>query len=110
MGPVKQQSMLTIGSQIPSVISPALLTGKNTTIPALPAMPNTRKNIMQFESPIGTKQQIDILSYEGGSEDIDVQLHRKRMREENSSACASLEEQSQHFLSARPGSQDCRDQ
>lgn len=110
VGPVKQQSMLTNGSQIPSVISPALLTGKNTTIPALPAMPNTRKNIMQFESPIGTKQQIDILSYEGGSEDIDVQLHRKRMREENSSACASLEEPSHHFLSARPSSQDCRDQ
>jgi hypothetical protein len=42
--------------------------------------------------------------------DMEYQFQRKRMREDKQHVEDSTNQANQHFLSARPGSQDCRDQ
>jgi hypothetical protein len=44
------------------------------------------------------------------SEDMEVQMERKRRREEEKRIDRDVNESKQYFLSAGPGSQDCRDQ
>ncbi|MCI50123.1 hypothetical protein A2U01_0071367, partial [Trifolium medium] len=44
------------------------------------------------------------------ADDMEVQLERKRRREEETETNTVSVNLSQHFLSAGPGSQDCRDQ
>jgi hypothetical protein len=44
------------------------------------------------------------------AEEMEIQTEKKRRREEEKKSETSNNDLSQHFLSAGPGSQDCRDQ
>jgi hypothetical protein len=44
------------------------------------------------------------------ADNMDVQAERKRRREEETKKSVTNDEGNQHFLSAGPGSQDCREQ
>jgi hypothetical protein len=47
---------------------------------------------------------------QNSADDMDTQTERKRRREARNQMEKTDEELSQHFLSAGPGSQDCREQ
>ncbi|MCH80177.1 hypothetical protein A2U01_0000940 [Trifolium medium] len=115
-----------------NIITPAKKPGPTTiqnsslTNQDMPRQPTT-PNLDKFSSSIAkypATQKISGRSTSTGStlfpviieevsdeaEDMDVQSERKRRREEENDKSSDLGEINQHFLSAGPGSQDCRGQ
>ena len=63
-----------------------------------------------ISSTIDNQNQVHRTSEKENNADMEYQFQRKRMREDKQLVEDSKNQTNQHFLSARPGSQDCRDQ
>jgi hypothetical protein len=63
-----------------------------------------------ISSTIDNQNQLHSTSENENNADMEYQFQRKRMREDKQPVEDSTNQTLQHFLSARPGSQDCRDQ
>ncbi|WJX39105.1 hypothetical protein P8452_26690 [Trifolium repens] len=86
--PKQVHQKIPIGHTVPSTSLP--LASKNNTLPLL--LPVT-----VVEDPEGV-------------ENMDIQVERKRRREDEIKKGSTSGILNQHFLSAGPGSQDCREQ
>jgi hypothetical protein len=81
--------------------------------------PDPQKNRLQM-NPVSTEPVLSLNRTDPGpvtttlnrdkAVDMDVQTEKKRRREEDNQSGKNDDDLSQHFLSAGPGSQDCREQ
>jgi hypothetical protein len=65
---------------------------------------------LAISSTIDNQNQVQSTFEKEHNADMEYQFQRKRMREDKQHVKDSTNQTNQHFLSARPGSQDCRDQ
>jgi hypothetical protein len=79
------------------------------TSPSLTVPELQRPNICSNITDISTLP-VTIIDDPDDSESMDIQVERKRRREEENKNRTELDNNVQHFLSAGPGSQDCREQ
>ena len=68
------------------------------------------KSFSAISSTIDNQNQAHCTSEKENNADMEYQFQRKRMREDKQPVEDSTNQTNQHFLSARYGSQDCRDQ
>jgi hypothetical protein len=103
----KNQPALTNHIVPPQPSYPKLVDQELSSVTAKPATQIpivTQKNTVPLPFPVTVTDDSE------GVENMEVQVERKRRREEEIKKCSTSGDLNQHFLSAGPGSQDCREQ
>jgi hypothetical protein len=105
------------GKQIGStLVSSGIITGVNDLRHANAPLLTFTKDIRSgtscsaIPSTIDNQNQVHSTSEKDNKAEMEYQFQRKRMREDKQPVEESTNQTNQHFLSASPGSQDCRDQ
>jgi hypothetical protein len=79
-------------------------------LPSMQAIPAPQIPIVTPENNVSVPFPVTVTDDSEGVENMEVQVERKRRREEEIKKCSTNGDINQHFLSAGPGSQDCREQ
>jgi hypothetical protein len=103
----QHKPILTNHKVTPQPCSPTLINQNN---PITPTVAPVTKPILRNKNIIPLPFPVTVMEDSEGVENMDVQVERKRRREEEMKKGSSSDILNQHFLSAGPGSQDCREQ
>jgi hypothetical protein len=79
-------------------------------LPITPTVTPTTEPTVSNNNLVPLHLPVTVVDDPEGVENMDVQVERKRRREEEIKKGSRSDILNQHFLSAGPGSQDCREQ